>query len=152
MDKDGPYDAVVFAYAGLERLERLDVVSDVLDMEIMLPAPGQGALGVQCRDDESSRSLLSVINDLPTQLAVAGERAFLAGLGGGCSLPICAYGVLEDGRLDLRGRVLSPDGTNRIDVAGDVEARGVDDALSLGKRLAEQALGSGADGLLNSCT
>ena len=152
LDPDGPYDAVVFAHAGLARLERLDVVSEVLDVDIMLPAPGQGALGVQCRDDESSRSLLAVMNDTSTELAVVGERAFLSGLGGGCALPICALGVIDGDRLDLRGRVLSADGTNQIDVAGTADVKNAEDAFALGKRLADQALANGADGLLGTCT
>ncbi len=151
LDPEGPYDAVVFAYAGLERLKLLDVVSEVLDVDIMLPAPGQGALGIQCRDDEPSRNLLAVLNDDTTALAVVGERAFLSGLGGGCALPICAMGLVDDGRLDLRGRVLSPDGASQIDVAGTAEVKGAEDAFALGKQLAEKALSRGADGLLNTC-
>jgi hydroxymethylbilane synthase len=151
LDPEGPYDAVVFAHAGLERLELLDVVSEVLDVDIMLPAPGQGALGIQCRDDEPSRNLLAALNDDTTELAVAGERAFLSGLGGGCALPICAMGLVDDGRLDLRGRVLTPDGSNQIDVAGTAEVKNVEDAVALGRRLAEQALSHGADGILNTC-
>lgn len=151
LDPEGLYDAVVFAHAGLERLKLLDVVSEVLDVDVMLPAPGQGALGIQCRDDEPSRDLLAVLNDDATELAVIGERAFLSGLGGGCALPICAMGLVGSGRLDLRGRVLSPDGSNQIDVAGTAEIKGAEDAYALGKRLAEQALSGGADGLLKAC-
>lgn len=145
LDPDGPYDAAVLAYAGLERLGRLEVVSQVLPIEVMLPAPGQGALGVQCRDEAAFLELLAPLDDPATRAAVTAERAFLSGLGGGCALPIAAYGVLDADVLHLRGRVTAPDGQQQVDVAisGDpAEAR------RLGWELARQALAQGAAALL----
>lgn len=147
LDADTNYDAIVLASAGLERIGRADVISDVLALDEMLPAPGQGALGVQCRDDQASKRLLSPINHAETSMTVTAERAFLAGLGGGCSLPIAAYGTVEGGRLHLRGRVNALDGSKQVDVQLD----GLADAQTaeqLGHELAQMALGQNVAALL----
>lgn len=149
-DPAGPYDAIVLAQAGLERLGLLGFKSDVLPLERMLPAPGQGALGVQCRADAESRRLLAPLDDAPTRLAVTAERAFLAGLGGGCSVPVAAYAGLHNGTLRLRGRVSAVGGGNQIDVAGEAPAQTVDDARRLGAALAEEAKARGAAALLGA--
>lgn len=150
LDTNGGYDAVILAYAGLDRLGRLDVVTEVLDFDLMLPAPGQGALGVQCRDDESSLAIVRMINDPATEMAVAAERAFLQGLGGGCALPISALGVYREGRLDLVGRVSSPDGSNQIDVRESGDVADVQGAETLGSKLADRALYNGAGDILGA--
>jgi hydroxymethylbilane synthase len=150
LETEWSYDAVVLAHAGLERLGRLDVIAEVLDVSVMLPAPGQGALGVQCRDDESSLDVVRSINDPATETAAEAERAFLLALGGGCSLPISALGIHENGGLHLRGRVTSPDGSNQIDVAVTADVRNVDDARSLGMRLARKAVENGATDILEA--
>lgn len=151
-DRSGSYDAVVLAYAGLERLGRLDVVTDVFDFDVMLPAPGQGALGVQCRGGGPIHSLVRRINDDDTEIAVAAERAFLTGLGGGCALPICALGLCEGRKLNLRGRVLSPDGANRLDVIGEMSAATLETARELGEKLAREALARGAGTILGNAS
>ncbi len=145
LDKHGDYDAILLAQAGLERLGRLDAVTQRLSLDEMLPAPGQGALAVQCRDEAAMISLLQPIQHIPTTLATQAERAFLAGLGGGCALPIAAYAEVTEGSLRLRGRVLSPSGVQRIDVniSGQAEA-----AETLGYALADTALSRGAAALL----
>jgi len=151
-DADGPYDATLLAQAGLERLGQADRISEVLPLDRMLPAPGQGALGIQCRDEADSIALLSALNHDPTRRAVAAERAFLAGLGGGCALPIAAYGVLDGDSLRLRGRVSAPDGSRQIDVAGEASLSGADPlaaAEALGRKLAEAARAQGAMELLD---
>ncbi len=145
MDPEGPYQATVLACAGLERLGLTEVISQVLPLDVMLPAPGQGALAVQCRDDAPSRELLAAIHHPATGAAVTGERAFLAGLGGGCAVPVAAHGWLEEGVLHLRGRVSSLDGTRQIDVAGQGDPQ---DAQALGQALAEMALAQGAAAIL----
>ncbi|MEJ2719707.1 MAG: hydroxymethylbilane synthase [bacterium] len=144
----GDYDAILLAHAGLDRLGRLDVVTEVLDPDLMLPAPGQGALAVQCRDEESSLGIVRRINDAGSEIAVVAERAFLSGLGGGCALPICCLGVFANGRLGIRGRVLTANGTRRIDVSAERDVRNIDDARQLGLDLAGDALEKGAAGLL----
>jgi hydroxymethylbilane synthase len=145
LDKDGPYDAIVLAHAGLERLGLLDAAGQILPLALMLPAPGQGALGIQCRDDQPSLELLAPLNHLETRAAVAAERGFLSGLGGGCSVPIAAYANLDGGRLSLVGRVAALDGSRQIDVQ---ISGGPSEALELGLQLASASLAEGAAELL----
>ncbi|MBZ0295910.1 MAG: hydroxymethylbilane synthase [Anaerolineae bacterium] len=151
LDLDGPYDAIILAYAGLTRLSRAEVISEILSPEAMLPAPGQGALGIQCRDDATSRALLTPLYHLETALAVRAERAFLAALGGGCSVPVAAYATAEAGQFRLTGRVSAVDGRQQIEVTTLFEARD-DAALAAGQILAEQALAQGADRLLEAAS
>jgi hydroxymethylbilane synthase len=144
-DPDGPYDAILLARAGLERLDRLDVVSEVLTGDQMLPAPGQGSLAIQCRTEDAALALLAPLHDPATWVAVTAERAFLAGLGGGCSLPVAAHSVLQDGLLQLRGRVTAVDGAHQIDLT---TSGPVTEAAELGYSLAQSALAQGAGELL----
>jgi hydroxymethylbilane synthase len=148
LDPAGPYDAVVLACAGLERLGMRDVITETLALDVMLPAPGQGALAVQCRDDGESRVLLRPLLHSPTQIAVTAERAFLAGLGGGCSLPIAAYAAIDGQTLRLAGRVLPADGSQQIDVSGISETLTLDAISQLGAELAQQALNQGANEII----
>jgi hydroxymethylbilane synthase len=142
----GQYDAIVLAQAGLNRLGKGAHISEVFPLEVMLPAPGQGALAVQCRaDDTETRALLTSIHDPLSAAAVEAERAFLSGLGGGCSLPIAAYAEYYHGTIILTGAVLSPDGRQAIRLtAVDMDPR------PLGERLAELVLERGADELLRA--
>lgn len=148
LDPNGDYDAIVLAYAGVTRLERESVISQILLLNDMLPAPGQGALGIQCRDEARSLDILKPLNHLETQLAVTAERAFLAGLGGGCSLPVAAHATLENDDLALRGRVTTPDGAHQIDVHHVTRATDVEEAYQLGAELARLALAQGAEQIL----
>jgi hydroxymethylbilane synthase len=139
-------DATILAQAGLERLGLADRITEVLDDAWMLPAVGQGALGLECRAaDAETRAILDTLNDAATRWAVLAERALLRGLGGGCHVPIGAKTQLRDGTLSLRGVVLAPDGSRCIDakIAGPQ-----DQAEGLGQRLAEQLRGQGAEELL----
>ena len=145
---DGDYDAIVLAYAGLARLGHADAISELLDFDVMLPAPGQGAIAVQTRDDAALRALLATIHHADTALAVTAERAFLAGLGGGCSVPIAAYATVQNGQVALRGRVSSLDGTRQIEVHADAPAADAEAASVLGRTLAHEALAQGAQALL----
>ncbi len=146
-DPDGHYDAIVLALAGLERLGQTHAVSQVLALDEMLPAPGQGALAVQCRREAASLRWLAPLNHAAAEIAVTAERAFLAGLGGGCALPIAAYGEVEGDTLHLRGRVTAPDGSQQVDAAlrGAAELAA---ARELGAALAQVALEQGAARLL----
>jgi hydroxymethylbilane synthase len=141
-------DAIILAQAGLERLGLSHHVTEILDPAWMLPAVGQGALGLECREGrELVRPLLERIDDPVTRLVVLAERAMLRGLGGGCQLPIGASGSARTGVLHLRGVVLSPDGKSRV----EEEIRGpLTDAESLGQSLAERLLLRGASRLLTS--
>jgi hydroxymethylbilane synthase len=143
----GEYDAIVLALAGLERLEQTHIISEKLALDDMLPAPGQGALAVQCRHESVALQWLKPLNHEPTAAAVTAERAFLAGLGSGCSLPVAAYAEIIDETLNLRGRVNAPDGSEQIDVSlsGKTE---INAAGELGAELARIALGKGVARLL----
>jgi len=135
-------DAVVLAAAGLARLGLEGHITQRLPLEVMLPAPAQGALAVQCRaDDNAVLDLLKAIHDPPTWAAVTAERAFLEGLGGGCAVPVAAYAVCADTGLHLRGLVGSLDGCRLVRVAGDGSP---DDPGHLGRRMAQEALAQGA--------
>ncbi len=145
LDPEGPYTATVLAQAGLTRLGLDAGTPAPLPVDVMLPAPGQGALAVQCRDDAASRALLAPIDHRETRAAVHAERAFLAGLGGGCAVPVAALATLRGEALHLQGRVLSVDGRTCI----HVEITGSPDAAeALGQALAQEALARGAARLL----
>ncbi len=140
----GDYDAILLAAAGIERLGLEQYVTEYLPFEVMLPAPGQGALAIQCRaDDAELLEMLQPLHDLAAYRAVTAERAFLAGLGGGCSAPVGAYAIYREGMLKINGLVASPDGKKVIRVS----ARGTDPAAT-GQQLARQALDQGAGDLL----
>jgi len=142
--REGQYDAVILAAAGVTRLGLEDAITQYLPLELMLPAPGQGVLGVQCRaDDERTLSLLAAVEDPNARAAAQAERAFLAGLGGGCSIPVAAYAQASGAGLHLRGLVASPDGSRIL----RVESTGAD-PRALGQSLAEEALARGAASLL----
>lgn len=150
MAKDGGYDAILLACAGLERLGRLDEAGEILTLDAMTPAPGQGALAVQCRDESDWRNLLLPLNHVLTQTAVAAERAFLAGLGGGCALPVAAYGHIDGSELRLMGRVTAADSTSDIHLEHiyTLESITHESGLRAGSDLAARAKSMGAAQLL----
>ncbi|MEI2731947.1 MAG: hydroxymethylbilane synthase [Dermatophilaceae bacterium] len=146
---EGALDAVVVARAGLVRLGLSDRVTEVLDPVQVLPAPGQGALAVECRADrEDVRAALAPLDDADTRAAVAAERALLAALQGGCHAPVGALAeVVEDDTgpaISLRAAVLAPDGSAglRRSMVGPIE-----DPEGLGVRLAALLLDAGASAL-----
>ena len=141
-------DALVLAQAGLERLGLGAAITELLDPAWMLPAVGQGALGLECRaEDGDTLGLLRALDDVPSRQAVLAERALLRALGGGCLVPIGAAARVEGDSLTLRGAVLSPDGRGRV--AGQAEGPAAE-AEALGRRLAEDLLARGARALLAS--
>jgi hydroxymethylbilane synthase len=143
--REGEYDAVVLARAGLARLGRLDDATEVLDPLQMLPAPGQGALAVEARSDDALAAELAVLDDTRTRAAVTAERAVLATLEGGCSAPIGVLAEVVEGEegdeLWVRAVALSPDGelSVRMSATGDPA-----DAAGVGNRLAGDMLAEGA--------
>lgn len=140
------YDAIVLASAGLVRLGLERYITQWLPLDLMLPAPGQGALAVQARaGDERTLALLAPLEDLPSRRAVEAERAFLSHLGGGCSLPVAAYAEEISSYLQLRGLVSSVDGRHVINLTGEGY-----DPQEVGKALAVRALQEGAASLLSS--
>lgn len=145
---DGDYDAVVLASAGVKRLGLQENVTEFLPLTIMLPAPGQGAMAVQCRaDDRRTLSLLAAIDHASTRACVDAERTFLSALGGGCSSPVAAFAhaMLEDesGPIELTGLVASVDGQRLIRIT-----RQGSEPVRLGQQLAQDALRQGAQELL----
>ncbi len=162
--RDGELDAVVLAYAGLARIGHTDLVSEIFEPDDMLPAPGQGALAVECRADDSELiELLAAIDHPATRAAVTAERGLLAALEAGCSAPVGAYAVSEHhGRLRLEGVVLGirpasfppgavdsgpTEGRMVIRERGEADAT---DAAGLGRELAARMLTLGAAGLMRA--
>jgi hydroxymethylbilane synthase len=140
-------DAIILAEAGLLRLDLGSAITELLDPQWMLPAAGQGALGLECRaDDAVTLGLLDRLSDWPTRQAVLAERALLRGLGGGCLLPLGVRSGVEGDRLLLRAAVLSPDGKQRIAKEHNGAAA---DAEAVGQRLARMMLEAGARELLS---
>jgi hydroxymethylbilane synthase len=115
LDPDGDYDGIILARAGVERLELSKHITQIIPLDIMLPAPGQAAIGVQCRSNIEDISLFWPINDIETRVQVFAERGFLNRLEGGCSVPVAAY---ADKFLRLKGRVIAEDGQRIISVNG----------------------------------
>jgi hydroxymethylbilane synthase len=163
--RDGELDAVVLAYAGLARLGLAELVSEIFEPEDMVPAPGQGALAVECRaEDTELIALLSTIDHAPTRAAVTAERSLLAALGAGCSAPIGAYAVQWPALLRLRGVALGIDPASRIggvlDAADTGETIAVHehgegdgaDAARIGRELAARMLAHGAADLIGATT
>ncbi|NJC22988.1 hydroxymethylbilane synthase [Arthrobacter pigmenti] len=144
----GDLDAVVLAAAGLSRLGRQDVITEFLDPALMLPAPGQGALAVECRTDDAGSSpfadALRQYDHLPTRLAVTAERAVLRRLEAGCTAPIGAHAALTDGSLILEAVVCNSDGSRLLRRTRRTPEATVEGAEALGVLLAEELLDSGA--------
>jgi hydroxymethylbilane synthase len=148
----GDLDAVVLARAGLARLGRLDVITEILDPIQVLPAPGQGALAVECRDDDTELiGLLTALDDHTTRSAVLAERTLLASLEAGCTAPVGAYAEAAEGdeglELYLRAVVVSPDGAMSIrkSATGPLDA-----AEQLGRDLATEMLDDGAGAIVDA--
>ncbi|MDQ1677099.1 MAG: hydroxymethylbilane synthase [Actinomycetota bacterium] len=150
---DGELDAVVLARAGLARLDRLNAVTEVLDPMLVLPAPAQGALALECRvGDADLIELLGVLDDPDTRAAVAAERSLLSALEAGCSAPVAAWAVLAESEtgepeLYLRGSVTALDGSDavRLSASGPLH-----EADAIGRRLAADLLDAGAALLMGS--
>jgi hydroxymethylbilane synthase len=145
---EGMYDAVILAAAGLHRLSLAHRISAALAPAEMLPAVGQGALGIETRaGDEAILELIAPLNHQQTRVATSAERAFLRALGGGCAVPIAAHAVAQDERLRLDGLVASPSGDQIIRDA--IEGKACD-AEQIGASLAARLLERGASKLLGS--
>lgn len=143
---EGQYDALVLAEAGLLRLGLAERITQVLPKELMLPAVGQGALGIEARAvDGELRQTLAPMDHAETHQAVIAERAMLAALRGGCLAPIGAWGRMESGQLLLSGVVLSGDGARRVAAQAASEP---DSAAELGRRVADDLLRQGAAELI----
>lgn len=129
---EGQADATLLAYAGLKRIAKEHVATQILDPAVFLPAPAQGAICVEARiGDERIGALLAAIDDAPTHEAVACERSFLAVLDGSCRTPIAGHAVSQDGHIRFRGMILTPDGSQVHETTIEGPAS---DAAALGAR------------------
>jgi len=149
---EGELDGVILARAGLSRLGRAAEATEILDPMLMLPAPAQGALAVECRDDDGELlELLAALDDPATRAAVTAERALLADLEAGCSAPVAALAEIAEGdtglEIYLRGAVFSPDGTFSVRLS---RTGTLADADRVGRLLAADLLAEGADSVLGS--
>lgn len=150
------YDAIVLAAAGLHRLHMQDRLADRITYfptETMMPAPGQGALALEIRDEIAMHELLALLNDPVTQATTTAERMFMRRLGAGCYLPVASYGEMSGDTLTLAGLVISLDGQREIRVHGSIPwsaTSTIEQAEQLGITLAEQALAQGADEIIGA--
>jgi hydroxymethylbilane synthase len=143
---EGQLDAILLACAGLERLGIAQHVTEELDLELSLPAVGQGVIGIECREQDAGvRQALAALHHEESFIRLSAERAFAAKLGGSCHSPIAAHATFEDGMLVVRGFIGAPAGdeTYRDRISGAPAA-----AESLGRELASRMQAAGAEGLL----
>jgi hydroxymethylbilane synthase len=144
---EGQYDAILLAAAGLKRLGWGDRIAEILPSETMCPAVGQGALAIETRACGAGLDACAALDDAASHAAVASERGVLAALGGGCQVPIGAYGTVEGGHLRVRAVVVSPDGTELI----QAEAEGAPgEAEAIGRALGAALLSRGARAILEA--
>ena len=139
-------DGIILACAGVKRLGLEEKITEIISPEISLPAIGQGALGIETRmEDEEVEEKIRFLNDRPSAIAISAERAFLKKLGGGCQVPIAAFGQTTGSTIQIDGMVGTIDGKGLIKhhLEGPIE-----EAESLGTRLAEILLAQGAKEIL----
>ena len=140
----GDYDAIILAAAGLNRLGKTQLVKQVIPAEVMTPAAGQGALGIEIRcGDKKTRELLAFLDDASARATTTCERALLNKLGGGCQVPIGAYAEMRNDTIHLNGLVAHPDGTKVLR-----ETRDGKDPVRLGEEVGETLLSRGGDAIL----
>jgi len=139
----GEFDAIILAGAGVKRLGRENVIRELLDIESMCPAAGQGALAVECRAGDRVRAELTFLDDAATRTCTECERALLQALGGGCQVPVGAYAEMRQGKIHLLAKVGRPNGSLMLKEQGEGT-----DALALGREVGERLLRRGAEGIL----
>ena len=152
---EGAYQAIILAESGLKRLGLTERITHVIDRGVMIPAVGQGALGIECREEDAYvREVLAHLNDLSTFLCVTAERAMLKALRAGCLAPVGAWGQFKEDQLHLQGVVLSGTGDQRVDSDSQVDlsdqtaAVQVERATALGQAVAEALIAQGATELI----
>lgn len=138
----GEFDVIVLAEAGVTRLGLTAEITERLPFELLMPAVGQGALAIETRkDDDATNSAVAALDHQATHAAVLAERGMLAALRAGCLAPVAAWGRIEDGQLLLSGRVISLDGRIVLEAQS---AAAPEDAIALGRRVADELLDQGA--------
>jgi hydroxymethylbilane synthase len=146
--EQGEYDAIILASAGLKRLGKTQLVKQVIPVDIMCPAAGQGALGIEIRlGDAATREHLEFLNDPAARAATTCERALLNSLGGGCQVPIGAFAEMRDGKLHLESIVADPDGSRLLRDSRDGR---IEDAEKLGNDAGAALLKRGGDQILEA--
>ena len=144
---DGQYDAIILACAGLIRLEMADRIKQSIASNIILPAVGQGSVGLEAREgDEETLELISILDHPTTRYRIVAERALNHGLNGGCQVPIACHATVDGNELYLRALVGEPDGSNIV--SGEKTGH-VNDAEAIGTELANELLASGAKTILD---
>jgi len=145
---EGEFDAIILAEAGLRRLELADRISFLLAPPTMLPAVGQGALGIECRaDDDGTSALVAQLTNAETLASVTAERSLLSALRAGCHAPLGAWSEIDGDTLTLTGVLLSLDGTTRLEATAAGKSA---DGLQIGKNVASQLIESGGDKLVGA--
>jgi hydroxymethylbilane synthase len=144
----GDYDAIILASAGLKRLGMGHRIAQCLPTQVSLPAIGQGAIGIECRvDDSEVNAIVNALNDELTAICVTAERAMNAKLNGGCQVPIAGFAQIENDEISMRGLVGNPDGS----VIYRAEKRGhVSQAFAIGEAIAEDLIAQGASEILQA--
>jgi hydroxymethylbilane synthase len=146
--EQGEYDAIILASAGLKRLGKTEPIKQIFPAEIMCPAAGQGALGIEIREgDSATRQRLAFLNDDAARTATACERALLNRLGGGCQVPIGALAELRNGKLHLDAIVADPDGSKLLRESRDGD---LNHPEQLGNAVGEALLQRGGDEILEA--
>ena len=144
---DGRYDAIILACAGLIRLEMAHRIKQRIASDLILPAVGQGAIGLEAREgDDETLELISILDHPTTRYRVVAERALNHGLNGGCQVPIACHATIDNDELHLRALVGEPDGSHII--SGEIRGS-KQDAETLGSELADELLGKGARHILD---
>src|SRR5581483_9591096 len=144
--EQGEYDAIILAAAGLKRLAKTALIKQIIPADIMCPAAGQGALGIEIREgDAKTREMLAFLNDPNARAATTCERALLNSLGGGCQVPIGAFAEVKDGKLHLESIVADPDGSKVLR-----DSRDGDDPETLGNAAGAALLSRGGDQILEA--
>jgi hydroxymethylbilane synthase len=146
--EQGEYDAIILAAAGLQRLGKTELIKQIIPAEIMCPAAGQGALGIEIREGDSViHQDLEFLNDTAARAATACERALLNSLGGGCQVPIGAFAEIRNGKLHLDAIVADPDGSKLLRESRDGN---LNDPEGLGSAVGETLLSRGGDEILEA--
>jgi hydroxymethylbilane synthase len=144
----GEYDAIILAASGLKRLGKMELIKQIIPTEIMCPAAGQGALGIEIREGDSATGQhLEFLNDAAARAATSCERALLSRLGGGCQVPIGAFAEMRDGTLHLDAIVADPDGSKLVRESRDGN---LDRPEELGNAVGETLLGRGGEEILEA--
>lgn len=150
LKEDGEFDAIVLAVAGLERMGLGEEITEVISTDIMLPAPGQGIVAIECRgDDQETANVLRKINHTETEIAATSERAFLYRLAGDCNVPVGCNATLSGNMINLSGIISSPDG--KVLIKKDA-SDSIQHSQQLGERLAEMILEAGGNRILEQLT